>query len=141
MKNRSDAEAVRCYKEMYNFLKKRNCKPKLNIMDNEASRAVKNFITNENTKYQLVEPNNHRVNAAERAIRTFKNHFIAGLSSVDPKFPLYLWDDLLPQAEITLNMLRSSRTCPKLSAYAHLNRIFDVNATPLAPTGCRVILY
>ena len=38
-------------------------------------------------------------------------------------------------------MLRSSRTCPKLSAYAHLNGIFDFNATPLAPPGCRAILY
>ena len=90
MKNRSDKEAVRCYKDMYTFLEKRNCKPKLNIIDNKASQAVKNFITNEHTKYQLVEPNNHRVNASERAIRTFKNHFVAGLASVDPKFPLYI---------------------------------------------------
>ena len=110
-------------------------------MDNKASRAVKKIITNENTKYQLVKPDNHRVNAAERAIRTFKNHFIAGLSSVDPKFPLYLWDELLPQTELTLNLLRSSRTCPNLSTYDHLNGIFDFNATPLAPPGCRALLY
>ena len=36
-----------------------------------------------NIKYQLVPPSNHRANNAERAIQTFKNHFIAGLCSVD----------------------------------------------------------
>ena len=141
MKNRSDEEAVRCYKDMYDFLDERNCKPKLNIMDNEASRALRRFITRQRTKYQLVEPNNHRVNATERAIRTFKNHFVAGLSSVHPQFPLYLWDELLPQAEITLNLLRSSRTCPKMSAHAHLHGIFNYNATPLAPPGCQALIY
>jgi hypothetical protein len=59
-------------------------------MDNEASAAVKRVIKQTQAAYQLVEPNNHRVNAAERAIRTFKNHFMAGLSSVNPAFPLYL---------------------------------------------------
>ena len=71
MKNRSDTKAVRCYKDMYAFVEKRNCKPRLKIMDKEAARSVKNFITKKHTKYQLVEPNNHRVNTAEREIRTF----------------------------------------------------------------------
>eukprot|EP00978_Attheya_sp_CCMP212_P040859 scaffold227432_cov49-Attheya_sp.AAC.1 len=39
---------------------------------------------------QLVEPHNHRVDAAERAIQTFKNHTIAGLSIVDEEFPSML---------------------------------------------------
>ena len=34
MKNRSDDEALRVYADMYEFLEARNCKPKLNIMDN-----------------------------------------------------------------------------------------------------------
>ena len=56
-------------------------------MDNEASTAVKRYIKNANVNYQLVEPNNHRVNAAEFEIRTFKNHFVAGLLSAHLKFP------------------------------------------------------
>jgi hypothetical protein len=35
-----------------------------------------------------VPPKEHRVNAAERAIRTFKNHFVSILCTVDAKFPL-----------------------------------------------------
>lgn len=41
-----------------------------------------------------------------------KTLFIAGLSLCDSKFPLREWDHLLPQAKITLNLLRSSRRQP-----------------------------
>jgi len=43
----------------------------------------------EEVEYQLVPPHVHRCNAAERAIRTFKNHFIAGLCSLDNAFSLF----------------------------------------------------
>ena len=91
--------------------------------------------------FQLVPPAVHRRNAAERAIRTFKNHFIAGLCSVDKDFPLHLWDALIPQAEITLNLMRGSRINPKLSAWAQVNGSFDFNRTPLGPPGTRVLVH
>jgi hypothetical protein len=68
--------------------------------------------------FQLVPPGMHCRNAAERGIRTFQNHFFAGLCSVDKDFPLHLSDKLLPQAKITLNILRASRINPNVSAYA-----------------------
>ena len=86
-------------------------------------------------------PHIHRRNSAERAMQTFKNHFIAGLASTDPNFPLSNWCRLLPQAELTLNLLRPSRLNPKLSAYAQLEGTFDFNRTPLAPPGTRVIVH
>jgi hypothetical protein len=73
----------------------------------------------------LLPPHCHRRDAAERAIRTFKEHFAAGLSSVEPTFPLHLWDRLLPQAEITLNLLRTSRLHPQLSPAAHFRGLVD----------------
>jgi hypothetical protein len=88
-----------------------------------------------------VLPHCHRRNAAERAIRTFKEHFVAGLSSVDPTFPLHLWDRLLPQAEITLNLLRISRLHPQLSAAAHFHGLVDYNKTAFAPPGCKIIAH
>jgi hypothetical protein len=51
----------------------------------------------------LVEPHNHRVNAAERAIQTFKDHFISALATTDSEFPLQLWDKLTSQVKNTLN--------------------------------------
>jgi hypothetical protein len=55
-------------------------KPSTHMMDNEASKGLKDFLVKDNNmQYQLVPPHIHRRNAAERAIRTFKTHFIAGL--------------------------------------------------------------
>ena len=92
-------------------------------------------------EYQLVPPQIHRRNASECAVRTFKNHFIAGLASTDPNFPLSNWCRILPQAELTLNLLRASRLNPKLSAYAQLEGTFDFTCTPLAPPGTPVIIH
>ena len=39
--------------------------------------------------FQLVLAGNHKRNVVERAIQTFKHHFIAGLVGVDPHFPLH----------------------------------------------------
>ena len=87
--------------------------------------------------FQLVPPRVHRRNAAERAIRTFKNYFIAMLCGTDPTFNMALWDKLLPQALITLNFLRPSRINPQLSAYAQMYGAFDYNRTPLDPLELR----
>jgi hypothetical protein len=89
-----------------------------------------------NVDFQLVPPGIHGRNAAERAIRTFKNYFIAGLCSVNKNFPIHLWDWLLLQAKITLNLLCGSRINPKLLAWAQVHGAFDFNRTPLGPPGC-----
>jgi hypothetical protein len=100
---------------------------------------LKNYFTVNDIAYQLVPPHCHRRNAAERAIRTFKEHFVAGLSSVDPSFPMHLWYRLLPQAGITLNLLRTSRLHLQLSAAAHYHGLVDYNKTAFAPPGCKII--
>jgi hypothetical protein len=82
---------------------------RFNVMDNQASKVIKKILTPKQCDLMLVEPNNHRVNVAERAIQTFKDHFVSALATTDSKFPLQLWDRLAPQVETTLNMLRPSR--------------------------------
>jgi hypothetical protein len=52
---------------------------------------------------------------------------------------MHLWDRLLPQAEITLNLLRTSRLHPQLSAAAHYHGLLDYNKTAFAPPGCKII--
>ena len=91
--------------------------------------------------FQLCPPHIHRRNATERAICTFKNHFIATLYGTDPGFNLALWDCILPQALLTLNLLRASHLNPNLSAYAQLYGAFDFNRTPLAPPGTKVMVH
>jgi hypothetical protein len=141
MKSRSASECVKAYDTVHQELTVKGFKPKLQTLDNEASAALKNFFTANDIDYQLVPPHCHRRNASERAIRTFKEHFVAGISSVYPAFPLHLWDRLLPQAEITLNLLRTSRLHPQLSAAAHFHGLVDYNKTAFAPPGCKVIAH
>merc|ERR1712051_418029 len=87
VKNTKDETIVRVFKSRVKYLTKRGFKPKFNIMDNVASKAVKSFLGENDIGLQLVEPHNHRVNAAERAIQTFKSLFIGGISICDPDFP------------------------------------------------------
>ena len=61
--------------------------PNRYIIDDEASLELKNSLQNENIKYRLVPPHNHRANLAERAIQTFKAHFKATLATCNPDFP------------------------------------------------------
>ena len=108
-------------------------------MENESSTALKDprpWIS----IYQLVPPSNLRVNNAEREIQTLKNHFISGLRSVDVDFHLQLWDRMINQETISLNILRRSRIHPHLLYYTHTYGEFDYNFTPLYPLGTRVIL-
>jgi hypothetical protein len=139
--NRKSATLLAAYKTLHQKLTARGMRPKIQILDNECSEELKSFLQDQSIAYQLAPPGVHRRNAAERAIRTFKNHFIAGLCSLDPRFPLHLWDRLLPQAVITLNLLRGSRINPKQSAWAQYNGQFDFDRTPLGPPGCRVLVH
>jgi hypothetical protein len=141
IKSRSASEWVKSYDTIHQELTVKGFKPKLQTLDNEASAALKNFFTVNDIAYQLVPPRCHRCNAAERATRTFKEHFVAELSSVDAAFPLHLWDILLPQAEITLNLLRTSRLHPQLSAAAHFHGLVDYNKRASAPPGCNIIAH
>ena len=88
-----------------------------------------------NLTIKMVPPGCHRRNAAEVAIRNFKSHFISILAGVAEDFPPTLWDRLLPQTEITLNLIQQSNATPNVLAYAHISRPFDYNKMPLAPMG------
>jgi hypothetical protein len=90
----------------------------LNIIDNEASADFKRVITESwKTKLELVLPDMHWRNKAERMIRHFKNHSLSILASIDTAFPPYRWDLLLPQVKLTVNLLRQATINPKISAW------------------------
>ncbi len=90
----------------------------------------KQFLSEDDCKLQLVEPHNHRVNAAERAIQTFKDVFITALATTNVDFPLQLWDKLTPQVQTCLNLMRCSRIDPSKSAYETLYGQYDWNRYP-----------
>ena len=112
----------------------------LQILDNEGSAEYKRAITKKwNANYQLVPPNTHWSNAAERAIRTFKAHFISILAGVAPDPPRSLWNLLLLQTELTLNLLKQATLNPTQSAWSYFHGPFNYYATPIGPFVCDII--
>ena len=85
-----DVSIFQAYKQQFEMLKAKGFKPKLNIMDNQATKHIKKYLTKNKCKLQLVEPHNHRVNAAGQAIQTFKDAFISTLATMDSVFLLQL---------------------------------------------------
>jgi hypothetical protein len=141
IKDRTAPELLKAFQVMEQELMDRGLRPELMKLDNVASKLLKTYLHQQDITFQLVPPCSHRRNSAERAIRSFKDHLIAGLCYTEKYFPMHLWDKLLPQAFITLSMLRTSRINPKLSAATHIYGQYDFNRSPVAPPGTRIIAH
>ncbi len=122
----------------------------LQILDNEASAEYKEAITFKwNTNSNLSHwtciaktgLNALFARSRKRTICTFKDHFLAILAGVNSSFPPYLWYLLLPQAELTLNLLRQATLNPRISAWEFFQGPFDFNKIPLGPVGCCVLIH
>ena len=137
--DRSKESIVQAYQKIIQHLTRRGFKPRLQRLDNEASKLLQDKMDKNQIQWQLVPPGNHRRNAAEQHICNFKNHFISILVGTDPDFPLHLWDKLIPQACITINLLHNSHRNPQLPAEEYLNGNFYYNTTPLSPPGTKVV--
>jgi hypothetical protein len=68
----------------------------------------------------------HHRNAAEQAIQTMKAHFLTILDGINPGFLKSWWDLLLPQAKLTINLLRQLRYEPKKSAWEVFNGPYNL---------------
>ena len=138
--SRKDKHTLKAYNTIMERLKAKGLTVDLQVLDNDTSKELKKTITQEwKVEYQLVPLDVHRRNAAERAIRTFKAHFLSILVGVDQDFPSNVWDSLVPQAEMMLNILRQSSLDPSISAYEQFNGELNYDATPLGPWGISVI--
>ena len=107
--------------------------PKMHIL-NKAPVELK-AVVQAKCKLQLVLADTHRHNVAKWAMQTFKNHSLANVMGVDPSFSMNLWDWLIPQMVLTLNLLHQLSVSPGVSAYAFLHGQFDCNAMPLESLG------
>jgi hypothetical protein len=129
---------IRAYDALLQQLKQAGIVPKKHVLDNKVSENMKNHIRNTHKfVMELVQQGCHQRNAAEVAIRNFKTHFLSILMGVSDNFPPSLWDRLLPQTKITINLIQQSNATPNVSAYAHLSGPFDYNKMPLVPMGCK----
>ena len=91
--------------------------------------------------YQLLPLHIHLTNLAERAIQKIKSHLMIGLASLDPDFTFSKRDRLIPQVELTLNLLRAARSNPNLSAWAYLFGKLNYMASPVVPPGIKALAH
>ena len=133
---------IRAYNYIIRRLSDRVHQVDVKILDNKVSADFKiNIVEDWGDTYQLVPPNVHQINISERSIRTFKAHFLSVLAKVDPTFPMLMWDNLLVQIELTINLLRQYTLKPSMLAWEYFNGAFDYASTPLGPIGCKTIIH
>jgi hypothetical protein len=83
----------------------------------------------------------HCCNWTKRTICMFKDHFLAILAGVNSAFPPYLWNLLLPQAELTPKLLQQATLNPLISAWEIFQGPFNFNKMPLGPVGGCVLIH
>jgi hypothetical protein len=111
-------------------------------MDNEVSELLKDFLKSSDISFELTPASQHRRNKSERAIQTYKNHFIAANSGIDKDCPTDQWPRFMKQIEITLNLLRKSKSNPNISTYEDLvGKPYDFNKCPITPLGIKVVAH
>jgi hypothetical protein len=139
MKSRSAKELAKAYKQIYARWKATGviC-PTWHVLDNEAPAEFLEAIQVNGCRVEKTPADMHRQNIAERAIHTYKGHFIATLAGVLDDFPINQWHELVPQIVLTLNLLQQLHVAPNVSAYAYYHGNFDYNRMPLALMGCAV---
>eukprot|EP00956_Cyclotella_meneghiniana_P010727 scaffold15031_cov47-Cyclotella_meneghiniana.AAC.1 len=135
-KSKETDELIRVYTIIMDRLRQQGIQPKHQILDNEAPEDYIKAIEERGLTWEKVPPHNHRRNIAEKGIQTAKGHIIANITGCDEHFPMREWPKLLPQIELTLNMLRASNVRPTVSAHMYVHGVHDYNKMPLAPLGC-----
>ena len=128
------------YANILKILKNRGLKTQFQILENEASGILKEFITEKHIDYQSTPDGIHHLNWSERVIQTCKNNFLGGLCSNDPDLTLNLWWKLLYRSIVTINLLWTSRINPNSYTHAQIVGNFDYNLTPISPPVIKVIL-
>ena len=141
LKNRQAKLIADAWQNFFSQLKDNGYTPDLHIIDNECSELLKNSFRKYNINFQRVPPHSHQQNSAEHAIQTWKHHLIAGLATCGLDFLPAEWYRIMPQCNITINLLRSSGRQAKLSIHACLYGNFDLYRSPLAPPGTKVVIH
>jgi hypothetical protein len=142
--SRVESAIIDAYSRTYQWFSQLGHFVQFQVMDIEAPKGLRQhfiFISSD-IKYEFVPPFTKRSNKAERAIQTFKRHFISILAGTHPSFPINFWNELIPQAESTLNMMRAFADQPNISAYHGVHRKpYDFLSHPLAPCGTLIVLH
>ena len=125
----NEIEMILARRRALGRMKHQGIVPKHQVLDNEILAAYRKEIWATYMTFQLVPPDDHRCNLAEKAIQTWKYHFIGVVSGTAATFPVHLWCQAISQVERQLFLLRQPPVHPQVSAYAQVYGPHDYNAS------------
>ena len=102
--NITESQMLKTYEKIIMLMKTAVLGTKNNVLDNEISKEYKAAIKENGATHELVPLGEHWRNLPDKAIQTFKNHFVWVLAGLHESFPMYLWCRLPPQADMQLNL-------------------------------------
>jgi hypothetical protein len=158
MQNQSGGELILAHARALARMQCHGLIPKHQILDNQASAEYKVAIETSGMTYELVPPKEHQCNMAEKAIQTFKDHFVGVLSSCTPSMPIHLWCQLLPHGSSSFfdnlvciqtywHMHMSTNTMAIIgiplspSAWKHWSTTNPTNAAPMPNTAQKLLFW
>lgn len=110
-------------------------------LDSEHYGPHQEVCAKHNITIQLVPPDEHRANEAERAIQTWKSCKISMLAGIDPLCPERIFNKINKQCEMVVNLLRRSGVSEHMSAWQQLHGRWNYNQNPMAPVGMKVQIF
>jgi hypothetical protein len=140
LKNNTNNKLILARAQAQECMRKAGIVPKHQILDNRKLVKYEEAICASGMTFELVPPDDHRRNMAEKASQTSKNHFVGVLSGCAPTFPLDLWCQLLLQVERQLLLLHQSQLHPNLSAYAQVCGHYGYNRHPFIPISMEALV-
>ena len=112
MKNKTEGKAILDRRPALDR-KKYQCKvPKNQVIDNKIPASQRTEIKATNTTFQIVPPDDHHRNLADKAIHIWKDHFIGVMRDTGAYSPIHLLCQEIPQAERKLLLPRQSNVNP-----------------------------
>ena len=115
--------------------------PKHQVPDNEISAAYMKKVWETHMTFHFVPSDDHQHNLAEKAIQTWKYHFIGIMSGTAAMLPVHLWYQAIPQADQQLLNLRQPHVHPKVSAYAQVYGPHNYNVAPFVTIGIETLMH
>ena len=99
MKNNTEGDMILDRIRTLGRMKEQGILPTHQVLDNKISAVYRLEIKQTIMTYQIVPPDYHRRNLAEKAVQTWKEHFIAVMSGKAAAFPAHLWCQATPLSE------------------------------------------
>ena len=113
MKNITEGEMMLSRQQALKIMHAVGIIPKRQVLYNETSMAYGQEIMATGMTYQLVPPDDHRRNIAEKTIQTWKDHFISVCRGVYAHLPMHLWCRLTPTSRETVFTNQANKYQPK----------------------------